>query len=167
MTATCPPSLRSGLLSSLGILDCHVIHAATDRPEISYNVRCYQTTSEASKALITVVNTVLKSKKDDPSYRTLVYCRSKETLKSSPRRLGASRSMALGLPKNGRLVSRNGWMGGKRLWSVRRCWGVVSMLRESQRFFITGHRGPSWILFRRVDELAVVDTPQRASSLLL
>ena len=170
MTATCPPSLRSGLLSSLGILDCHVIHAATDRPEISYNVRRYQTTSEASKALVTAVNTVLKSKKDDPSYRTLVYCRSKENVEKLAQKIGC-KPFHGSRPAEEREASFKEWVdGGQKVMvcsSLLGCgidvegvttvfhygtpWSILDFVQESGRAGRGGHPSTS-IVFAAIDE---------------
>ena len=80
MTATCPLGLQSEILSCIGITEasCHVVHAPTDRPEISYNVKLHGSTDSAKHALVEVMRARLEMKKDDASFRGLVYCRSKK-----------------------------------------------------------------------------------------
>ena len=75
--ATCPPCLMASLLKSLAIRNCYTIRAPTDRPEILYNVNISKTDDQAQKVLVDVVQARLELESSSPSFRCLVYSRSK------------------------------------------------------------------------------------------
>ena len=117
MTATCPPSLRSELLSHVGISQCHVIHAPTDRPEIQYNVNLFETLDEARTKLVDVVKKRLEELKADTSFRGLVYCRSKADVDLLATLIGCKPFHA-DRPEEERRVSFNDWVAGKAKFMV-------------------------------------------------
>ena len=170
MTATCPPSLRSEILSSLGIIDCHVIHAATDRPEISYNVKLHPTLKQAEKELIKSVKEYLKAKEGDTSFRGLVYCRSKKQVERIAKSIGCTPFHAE-RPQGEREVNFREWVGGKQKFlvstSLLGCgidvegvravfhfgtpWSILDFVQESGRAGRGGHPSTS-VVFAGMDE---------------
>ena len=81
MTATCPPSLREELFGCLGLGDCHIIHAPTDRPEISHNIILSPSSKNSKEFLVDGVKRYL-SKHKGTDTRGLVYCRRKKSGRS-------------------------------------------------------------------------------------
>lgn len=116
MTATCPPKLRSEILSSLGIRDCHVIHAPTNRPEISYRVDLSKTVGDAKERLVAEVKNQLTKVLPD-SYRGLVYCRSKKDVEELAEVIGCDAFHA-GRPLEERKASFEAWVRGKNRFMV-------------------------------------------------
>lgn len=116
MTATCPPPLRSEILSVLGIQDCHVIHAPTDRPEISYNVNISSTVGQAKEKLVEAVKSQLDLNASD-SFRGLVYCRSKKDVEEIAEMVGCDAFHA-GRPEEEREASFRRWVEGERKFMV-------------------------------------------------
>ena len=149
MTATCPPSLRSELLSSLGIVDCHVIHAPTDRPEIAYNVKLFKTLNKARDELVKVVQQQLESKKDDSAFRGLVYCRSKDGVEELAALIGckpfhADRSI------EERTASFEDWVGGKQKFIV--CSSLLGCGVDVEGVAVVLHFGTPWSILDFVQE---------------
>jgi len=149
MTATCPPSLRAELFSSLGIDDCHVIHAPTDRPEISYNVKLYPTRVEAKKALASVVRKRLDLKKDDPGFRALVYCRSKDNVEELAAMIGCKPFHA-DLPEEERAASFRDWIDGKQ--KVMVCSSLLGCGVDVEGVSVVFHLGTPWSILDFVQE---------------
>jgi len=141
MTATCPPSLRSQLLSHLGIVDCHVIHAPTDRPEISYNVKLYPTLDEAKDKLVSYVRRQLTSAANDSSFRGLVYCRSKDQVEELASILGCKPFHA-DRPAEERAVSFQDWVDGKQKFMV--CTSLLGCGIDVQGVCAVYHFGTPW-----------------------
>lgn len=90
MTATCPPTLQSEVLSYIGITSasCHVIHAPTDRPEIAYNVEHHTSLEDAKTSLVQVCKKRLARNKEDRSLRVIVYARSKKNVNNLASKIG-------------------------------------------------------------------------------
>ena len=114
MTATCPLALESEILSCIGIAaaSCHVIHAPTDRPEISYNVKLHGTVNQSKQALVEVLKKRLKMKKDDHSFRALVYCRSKNKVNELASKIGCKPFHA-NLSEEENAATFKDWVGGR------------------------------------------------------
>lgn len=90
MTATCPLPLQSEILSCIGITtgSCHIVHSPTDRPEIAYNVVLRDSIGLAKDALVELWERSVDMKKNDASFRGLVYCRSKTLVNEVATALG-------------------------------------------------------------------------------
>jgi len=114
MTATCPLTLRSEILSCIGITEasCHIIHAPTDRPEISYNVKLHPSLKAAQRKLVEVLKSQLAMKKDDASFRALVYCRSKDKVDDLASTIGC-RPFHADLSEKENVKTFKDWVGGK------------------------------------------------------
>lgn len=110
LTATCPPSLATSLLESLAILNCHVIRAPTDRPEISYNVNLSKTIAQAQKLLVEAVQE--RWKKSDADFRAIVYCRAKDSTEKIAELIGC-KSFHSDVPEAEREVRFKDWVQGK------------------------------------------------------
>ena len=149
MTATCPPSLRSQLLSYLGIVDCHVIHAPTDRPEISYNVKLYSTLDEAKEKLVNFVKKQLKCAVNDPSFRGLVYCRSKDQVEELASMIGCKPFHA-DRPVEERAVSFQDWVDGKQKFMV--CTSLLGCGIDVEGVCAVYHFGTPWSILDFVQE---------------
>lgn len=149
MTATCPPSLRSELLSVLGITDCHVIHAPTDRPEISYNVQLFGTLEKAKQELVQLVRNRLEAKKDDPTFRGLVYCRSREQVEELAALIGCKPFHA-DRPIEERAVSFKDWVDGKQKFMV--CSSLLGCGVDVEDVRVVFHFGTPWSILDFVQE---------------
>jgi len=114
MTATCPPVLRSEVLSYIGITSasCHIIHAPTDRPEISYNVKLCKSLEDAEKSLVQVYKKWLDMKKEDHSRRVIAYARSKKVVNKLASKLGCKPFHADLSEEENKETFRN-WVDGK------------------------------------------------------
>lgn len=141
MTATCPPSLRSRLLSYLGLVDCHVIHAPTDRPEISYNVKLYPTLDKARDKLVSFVQRQLELAANDSSFRGLVYCRSKDQVEELASMIGCKPFHA-SRPVEERAVSFQDWVDGKQKFMV--CTSLLGCGIDVEGVCAVYHFGTPW-----------------------
>lgn len=148
MTATCPPPLRSEILSILGIEDCHVIHAPTDRPEISYRVKILPTLDKAKKELVAAVRRELKKKHLD-SYRGLVYCRSKKNVDEVAELIGCD-AFHSGRPKEERKASFQNWVDGKTTFMV--CSSLMGCGIDVEGVSTVYHLGTPWSILDFVQE---------------
>lgn len=149
MTATCPPSLRSELLSSLGIIDCHVIHAPTDRPEISYSVNVFKTLDQARDGLVGAVRKQLDAKKEDTSFRGLVYCRSKDRVEELAALIGCQPFHADRSTEE-RVVSFRDWVDGKEKFMV--CSSLLGCGVDVEGVSVVFHFGTPWSILDFVQE---------------
>ena len=148
MTATCPLSLRSKVLSPLGIYDdCHVIHAPTDRPEISYHVKLFPTLTEARKRLVEAVKARLAKK--NSTFRGLVYCRSTETVDELAELIGC-KPFHTGRPEEERKVSFNDWVDGKERFMV--CSSLMGCGVDVPGVSVVFHFGTPWSILDFVQE---------------
>ena len=148
MTATCPPPLRSEILSTLGIDTCHVIHAPTDRPEISYNVRLSPTLDEAKESLVKVVKERL-NKKNPSSFQGLVYCRSTDAVEELAEMIGCMPFHA-GRPKEERKMSFRDWVDGKQTFMV--CSSLMGCGVDVEGVTVVFHFGTPWSILDFVQE---------------
>jgi len=112
LSATCPTLLRADVASQLGITNCLTIHAATDRPEISYNVILHNTLDEAKESLLRILKKQLDRKKGDASFRALVYCRSKDNVDELALKIGCKPFHA-DRPEDERAQTFKDWVEGK------------------------------------------------------
>lgn len=169
-SATFPPSLRSETLEELGITDFHLIHAPTDRPEISYSVKLYKTRDQAKQQLISILNKRMDQKKDVPSFRAIVYCRSTANVEELAAEIGCKPFHA-GRPEAERAKTFKDWVSGKHRvvvsTSLLGCgidvegvevvlhletpWSVSDFSQESGRAGRGGHPSMS-IIFASEDE---------------
>ena len=149
LTATCPPSLQSELLSSLGITDCHVIHAPTDRPEISYNVQVFETLDKARDKLIEAALRWLEEKKVNATFRALVYCRSKERVEELAALIGCKPFHA-DRPHEERTASFNDWVDGKQKFLV--CSSLLGCGVDVEGVSVVFHFGTPWSILDFVQE---------------
>lgn len=148
MTATCPPPLRPEILSTLGIGDCHIIHAPTDRPEISYRVNVSQTLDEAKKELVGAVKDRLAKQMLD-SFRGLVYCRSKKDVDEIAEMIGCNAFHA-DRPEEERKASFKDWVdGGNRFMACSSLMGCGIDVEGVVNVF---HFGTPWSLLDFVQE---------------
>jgi len=111
MSATCPPPY-SDVLSYVGITNCHIVHAATDRPEISYNVLLDRTLDESKISLVKILTKRMKQKENDPSFRGIVYCRSKNNVEELAKKIGCKPFHA-DRPEAERAETFKDWVDGK------------------------------------------------------
>jgi superfamily II DNA helicase RecQ len=149
LTATCPPSLRSELLDSLGITDCHVIHAPTDRPEISYNVKVFATLDGARDSLVEAVLQQIEEKKAEAPFRGLVYCRSKVQVEELAALIGCQPFHA-GRTTEERSASFKDWVGGKQMFMV--CSSLFGCGVDVEAVGIVFHFGTPWSILDFVQE---------------
>ena len=140
MTATCPPPLRSEILSILGIEDCHVIHAPTDRPEISYRVKILPTLDAAKDKLVAAVKSQL-GKRNPDSFRGLVYCRSKNNVEEIARMIGCNAFHA-GRPEEERKASFRNWVDGTTKFMV--CSSLMGCGIDVEGVSTVYHFGTPW-----------------------
>lgn len=140
MTATCPPHLRPRILSTLGINDCHVIHAPTDRPEISYRVDLSKSLDNAKEKLVKAVKDRL-AKKNSASFRGLVYCRSKKDVDEIAEMIGCNAFHA-GRPEEERRSSFNAWVDGKNRFMV--CSSLMGCGIDVEGVTAVFHFGTPW-----------------------
>jgi superfamily II DNA helicase RecQ len=147
MTATCPPPLRSEILTALGILDCHVIHAPTDRPEISYRVKMSKNLERAKKHLSAAVRKQLK--KAGASFRGLVYCRSKDNVDDIAKELGCDAFHAE-RPMEERAKSFQDWVEGKNKFMV--CSSLMGCGIDVEGVTTVFHFGTPWSILDFVQE---------------
>ena len=117
MTATCPPPLRQRLLSTVGIDDCHILHAPTDRPEISYIVKLSGSIKEAGDSLVKMVSIYMEKFGEGPSFRGLVYCRTKDEVDGVAKKTGFSPFHA-DRPAQEREASFKDWVTGKKKFMI-------------------------------------------------
>lgn len=148
MTATCPPSLQSELLSTLGIVDCHVIRAPTDRAEISYNVKVYQTMDEARDGLVREVRKRLESM-DNSTSRGLVYCRSKSQVEEVATLVGCKPFHA-DLPMEKRVAFFKEWVNGKQKFMA--CSSLLGCGVDVKGVDVVFHLGTPWSILDFVQE---------------
>ena len=147
MTATCPPPLRSEILSTLGIEDCHVIHAPTDRPEISYQVKVFPTLNEAKEELVAAVKIELEKKPE--SFRGLIYCRSKKVVDETAEMIGCDAFHA-GRPQEERKVSFRNWVEGKSRFMA--CSSLMGCGIDVEGVSTVYHLGTPWSILDFVQE---------------
>ncbi|KAF9777942.1 P-loop containing nucleoside triphosphate hydrolase protein, partial [Thelephora terrestris] len=140
MTATCPLPLRSEILGALGISDCHIIHAPTDRPEISYRVDISPTLDEAKEKLVVAVEDRL-AKTKSTSFRGLVYCRSKKDVDEIAERLGCDAFHA-GRPVEERKASFQNWVNGKKKFII--CSSLLGCGIDIEGVAVVFHFGTPW-----------------------
>lgn len=148
MTATCPPLLRPKLLSTLGISDCHVIHAPTDRPEIAYEVNLSATLKEAKQKLVKAVKNRLSAKMAD-SFRGLVYCRSRDDVDELAAAIGCDAFHA-GRPEEERRASFKRWVEGKQRFMV--CTSLMGCGVDVEDVTVVLHLGTPWSMLDFVQE---------------
>ena len=149
MTATCPPALRPEILSALGIgQDCHVIHAPTDRPEISYNVKLLPTLDQAKQDVVEAVKGWLK-KKTPPSFRGLVYCRSVEDVEGLASLIGCMPYHA-GRPADEKSKSFTDWVEGRQTFMV--CSSLMGCGVDVEGVTVVFHFGTPWSILDFVQE---------------
>ena len=148
MTATCPPPLRSEILCALGINDCHVIHAPTDRPEISYQVKVSLTLDEAKEELVTAVKERLAGR-TPPSFRGLVYCRSKKDVEDIAEKIGCDTFHA-GRPEEERRASFRKWVDGNQKFMV--CSSLMGCGIDVEGVAVVYHFGTPWLILDFVQE---------------
>lgn len=110
ITGTCPPALSTSMLSTLAVTTCHVIRAATDRPEISYNVKLTETVPQARTLLVKAVKERLA--RPDEDSRFLVYGRSKDTVNKLADLIGCKPFHA-DIPEPERESNFEDWVEGK------------------------------------------------------
>ena len=149
MTATCPIPLRSEILSSLGITDCHVIHAPTDRPEIAYHVKLFKTLDQARDELVATVQQTLETKKDDATFRGLVYCRSKDHVEELAASIGC-RPFHADRPIQERTSSFKDWVEGKEKFMV--CSSLLGCGVDVEGVSVVLHFGTPWSILDFVQE---------------
>lgn len=149
MTATCPPPLRSTLLSYLGIEDCHVIHAPTDRPEISYNVKLHSDIDEATKSLLGSVKAILKEKEEDTTFRGLVYCRGIDQVEIVAKAIGCPAFHASRKPEE-RATSFKDWVDGRHRFMV--CTSLLGCGIDVGGVCAVYHLGTPWSILDFVQE---------------
>ena len=149
MTATCPIPLRSEILSALGIADCHVIHAPTDRPEIAYHVNLFRTLDQARDELVRVVQKRLEAGKDDATFRGLVYCRSKSQVEELAELTGCMPFHA-DRPIEERTASFNDWLDGKQKFMV--CSSLLGCGVDVEGVSVVLHFGTPWSILDFVQE---------------
>ena len=101
----------------MGIVDCDVIHAPTDRPEISYNVKIFKTLDTAKVELVGEVRKLMEAKKDDSTFQGLVYCRSKDRVEELAASIGCKPFHA-DRPFDERADSFKDWVEGKQEFLV-------------------------------------------------
>lgn len=149
MTATCPPSLRPELFSCLGLSDVLVIHAPTDRPEISYSVTVGPTLLEDSKPVL--VDTVRKFQKHfgQGSSRGLVYCRSHEDVEEIARLIGCEPFHA-GRPLEERETNFKNWVDGEQSFMV--CSSLLGCGIDVDNVRVVMHYGTPWSILDFVQE---------------
>ena len=148
MTATCPPALRSEILSTLGIGDtCHVIHAPTDRPEISYSVKLSPTLDEAKESLVKAVQDWIK--KRPSSFRGLVYCRSKAQVEEIASMIGC-KAFHADRPAEERVTSFKDWTEGRESFLV--CTSLLGCGIDVEGVGIVFHFGTPWSILDFVQE---------------
>ena len=141
MTATCPPALRHEILSTLGIGDdCHVIHAPTDRPEISYNVKLFPTLDEAKERLVNAVKVRMKGKYH-ASFRGLVFCRSTDAVDELAKIFGCAAYHA-SRPVEERKVSFQNWVDGTQTFMV--CSSLMGCGVDVEGVAVVFHFGTPW-----------------------
>ena len=148
MTATCPPPLRTELFSSIGIDDCHVIHAPTDRPEISYNVILSPELKQSKELLVKAVGQYL-SKNKSADTRGLIYCRRKEDVEELANQLGCMPFHA-DRPIAEREDSFNAWVAGKVRFMV--CSSLLGCGIDVDSVRIVMHYGTPWSILDFVQE---------------
>lgn len=149
MTTTCLFSLRSELLSSLGIVDCHVIHAPTDHPEITYNVKLFEMLKKARDELVQVIQQQLESEMNDSAFQGLVYCRSKDGVEELAALIGckpfhADRSITE------QTASFKDWVGGKQKSIV--CSSLLGCGVDVESVAVIVHFGTPWLILDFVQE---------------
>lgn len=149
MTATCPPAFGNALLSELGVVDCHVIRAPTDRKEISYRVKPHSTLNEAKKALVGDVQAGTRRLKDDASFRGLVYCRRKGEVDELARLIGCPAFHA-DRPEEERERSFKDWVGGKHRFMV--CTSLLGCGIDVEGVRAVFHFGTPWSILNFVQE---------------
>lgn len=110
LTATCPPTLMTDILTTLAIRNCRVIRAPTDRPEISYNVKMWGSVSEAKQKLISAVRERIKG--SSSTFRCLVYCRGKKSTEEIAKILGCN-PFHSDRPEEERKASFMDWVEGR------------------------------------------------------
>lgn len=115
MTATCPPALTNELLLTLGIRNCRIIRAPTNRPEISYNVDMSKTISEARKKLVTAIEA--RKATFSPTSRGLVYCRGRKTTETIAELIGC-KPFHSNRPVDERKATFTDWVAGKEQFIV-------------------------------------------------
>jgi len=148
MTATCPIPLRSKILSTLGIESCHVIHAPTDRPEISYRVNVFESLKEAKATLIKAVKERLATKTNS-SFRGLVYCRKKEDVDEIAKMIGCDAFHA-DRPEDERKNSFKNWVDGKGKIMV--CSSLLGCGIDVEGVTMVFHFGTPWSILDFVQE---------------
>lgn len=98
------------MVGKLAVTNCHVIRAATDRPEISYNVELAGNVFQAKSLLVKAVKERLAS--TDANFRALVYCRSKDSVDKIADLIGC-KPFHSDIPESERDVSFEEWVQGK------------------------------------------------------
>ena len=141
MTATCLPSLRPSLLAEFGITDCHIIHAPTNRPEISYNVTLTPTLDEAKAGLVNLAQKRLEKIGEDRSFRGLVYCRSKADVEEIAGILKC-RPFHADRPAEERANSYRDWVEGKEKLMV--CTSLLGCGIDVEGVALVLHLGTPW-----------------------
>lgn len=148
MTATCPPPLRTEITSILGVEDCHVIHAPTDRPEISYRVKVFPTLNKAKEELVVKVKSQLGRKEPD-SFRGLVFCRSKSDVDEVAETIGCDAFHA-GLSLEERNANFKNWVDGKNEFMV--CSSLMGCGIDVEGVTTVYHFGTPWSILDFVQE---------------
>ena len=147
MTATCPPPLRPELFATLNITDCHVIHAPTDRPEVSYNVKLYKSLDKAKGELVGAVLGWETS--EDPAFRGLVYCRSKAIVEELAKSIGCKPFHA-DVPTEERATSFKDWLEGRQRFMV--CTSLLGCGVDVEGVGVVFHFGTPWSVLDFVQE---------------
>ena len=176
MTATCPPTLTSELLSTLAIHQCRVIRAPTDRPEISYNVEMCRSVAEAKQKLVKAVKDQLE--RSPPSFRGIVYCRGRKSTDELAELIGCD-PFHSNRPEAERKASYANWIAGQNKFivstSLLGCgidvegietvfhfltpWSVMDYVQESRRAGRGGAWSESWV-FASMAEFELEEPPK-------
>ena len=148
LTATCPPPLQSEILSILGIQDCHVIHAPTDRPEISYRVQLYPDLDTAKAELVQAAKRELEENTEG-TFRGLVYCRSKKNVEEIASLIGCDAFHA-SRPMEERKASFARWLEGRAKFIV--CSSLLGCGIDVEGVTTVYHFGTPWSILDFVQE---------------
>lgn len=149
LTATCPPSLHSELLSQVGISQCQVIHVSTDCLEIRYNINLFETLDEARTNLVDVIKKRLKELKADTPFWGLVYCQSKADVDLLATLIRCKLFHA-DQPEEERRVSFNNWVAGKAKFMV--CSSLLGCSVDVAGVCAVFHFGTLWSILNFVQE---------------
>ena len=136
------------MLSILGIEDCHVIRAPTDRPEISYQVQLFPTLARAKEELVAAVKGQLERSNLD-SFRGLVYCRSKKDVDEIAEMIGCDAFHA-SRPEGERKTSFKNWVEGKFRFMV--CSSLMGCGIDVEGVTTVYHFGTPWSILDFVQE---------------